>query len=424
MKSIYLMKLSKGKNRMRKVKYLILGGGPTGLTIANLFLQAGETSFLLLEKEDEVGGLCRSQMVDGSELDIGGGHFLDVKREKVNEFLFQFMPEREWNLFGRNSKICLDDRNVVDHPLEANIWQMSVEKQIEYLQPIAKSGANLGKEMPSKFVDWITWKLGEVIAKEYMLPYNQKMFGDNLNELGTYWLEKLPNVSFEDTLRSCLMKKSYGTQPGHASFYYPKEFGYGELWRRMGKEIGNHLEVNTIVTELNVLDKVVKTNKGEQIEAEVVISTVPWTSFEKIEGISTKLTSKIKQLKHSSIQVEYYEEEMDTDAHWIYYPDLELPHHRILVRHNFCTNSKGYWTETRAERVKESNSLFSYTNEYAYPLNTLEKPTIMGELLAYMREHEIYGVGRWGEHEHYNSDVTVGRAIEFFEEIVKVEGDE
>lgn len=27
-----------------------------------------------------------------------------------------------------------------------------------------------------------------------MLPYNKKMFGDELNELGTYWLEKLPNV--------------------------------------------------------------------------------------------------------------------------------------------------------------------------------------------------------------------------------------
>lgn len=76
--------------------------------------------------------------------------------------------------------------------------------------------------MPDKFVDWIRWKLGDKIADNYMLPYNRKMFADDLNDLGTYWLDKLPDVSFEETLRSCLMKRAYGMQPGHAQFYYPK----------------------------------------------------------------------------------------------------------------------------------------------------------------------------------------------------------
>ncbi|MFR6162365.1 MAG: NAD(P)-binding protein [Mediterraneibacter gnavus] len=79
-----------------KMKYLILGAGPSGLTLANRLKQMGETSFFVLEKEKEAGGLCRSTQVDGSPFDIGGGHFLDVRRPKVNEFLFQFMPEEEW----------------------------------------------------------------------------------------------------------------------------------------------------------------------------------------------------------------------------------------------------------------------------------------------------------------------------------------
>ena len=41
------------------------------------------------------------------------------------------------------------------------------------------------------------------------------MFGNDLNLLGTYWLEKLPNVSFEETLLSCLEKRAYGKDPGH-----------------------------------------------------------------------------------------------------------------------------------------------------------------------------------------------------------------
>lgn len=78
---------------MEKYKYLILGAGPAGLTFANLLLQNGEESFLVIEKENEAGGLCRSHEVDGAPLDIGGGHFLDVRRPDVNEFLFRFMSE-------------------------------------------------------------------------------------------------------------------------------------------------------------------------------------------------------------------------------------------------------------------------------------------------------------------------------------------
>ncbi|MBQ7166222.1 MAG: NAD(P)-binding protein, partial [Treponema sp.] len=64
-------------------KYLILGAGPAGLALANSLLDRGETDFLVVEKEAEAGGLCRSRQVDGSPLDIGGGHFLDVRRPAV-----------------------------------------------------------------------------------------------------------------------------------------------------------------------------------------------------------------------------------------------------------------------------------------------------------------------------------------------------
>ena len=64
---------------MISVKYLILGAGPSGLTLANALYQKGERSILLLEKENEAGGLCRSKDVDGWALDIGGGRPLGVE---------------------------------------------------------------------------------------------------------------------------------------------------------------------------------------------------------------------------------------------------------------------------------------------------------------------------------------------------------
>ena len=400
-----------------KMKYLILGAGPSGLTLANRLKQMGETSFFVLEKEKEAGGLCRSTQVDGSPFDIGGGHFLDVRRPKVNEFLFQFMPEEEWEKFDRDSRIAVNG-DVISHPIEANIWQMKLENQVEYLKSIAVAGCNLKEEMPQEFVSWIYWKLGDKIAENYMIPYNQKMFGEDLNQLGTYWLEKLPNVSFEETLLSCLTKKAYGEQPGHAQFFYPKKYGYGELWLRMAEEIKGQIKYDASVHAIDFDTNTVTTKEGETYSADVIISTIPWMEFAKITGMPQELKEKIGHLKYSSVQTAYFPDNLDTEAQWVYYPDPELSYHRILVRHNFCNGSKGYWTECNSTRVDETTeSTFQYMNQYTYPLNTIGKPEIMKELLEWAKTRRVYGLGRWGEHQHYNSDLVVELALKMAEEL-------
>ena len=397
---------------MEKVKYLILGAGPAGLTFANMLKQRGEESFLVLEKEAEAGGLCRSVMVDGSPFDIGGGHFLDVRRPKVNDFLFRFMPKEEWKLFERDSRIVIGTQEI-GHPLEANIWQLDLESQVGVLSSIAKAGCNSGVPMPEKFRNWIIWKLGDRIAEMYMLPYNRKMFADELDELGTYWLEKLPNVSFEDTLRSCLTHKPYGQQPGHASFYYPEKYGYGELWLRMADAIAPKVLYDVKVTELDCDRRRISTEDGRCFEAETIITTIPWNCFENLSGMPEDIQASIRQLKTSAIETRYVPEQLDTRAQWLYIPDEEKPYHRILVRHNFCQGSRGYWLETRKERVPlfKGKAEYCYMNEYAYPLNTIGKPEIMKRLLIFCADKGIYGLGRWGEHCHYNSDLVVELAM-------------
>lgn len=409
---------------MQKVKYLILGAGPAGLTFASMLKRKGEDSFLVLEKEAEAGGLCRSAMVDGSPFDIGGGHFLDVKRPEVNDFLFSFMPRKEWALFERDSRIAMKGKTV-GHPLEANIWQFDLEEQVAYLSSIARAGCNSGKEMPESFVEWIRWKLGDKIAEDYMLPYNRKMYAEDLNELGTYWLEKLPDVSFEETLRSCLTHRPYGKEPGHASFYYPKHFGYGEVWLRMAKELAPCVLYHTDVNVLDCEKKQVRTVAGEVFGADVIVTTIPWAEYREIRGMPEELVSSIQLLRHNAIETRYCPENLDTQAQWIYVPDEEIPFHRILVRHNFCLGSRGYWTETRKERKLQGaealenicmagsaeGDSFRFLNAYAYPLNTIGKPEIMKKLLTCCSAKGIYGLGRWGEHSHHNSDVVAEHAM-------------
>jgi len=390
---------------IKKYKYLILGAGASGLSIANRLLQQGETSFLILEKEAEAGGLCRSAEVDGSSLDFGGGHFLDVKKKNVLDFIFKFMPEDEWNKHDRISKININNYEI-DYPFESNIWQMPIDDQVEYLLSISQTGSNSNEVMPEKFVDWIYWKLGNKIAENYMIPYNKKIFSSNLDILGTYWLYKLPNVSFKDTLMSCLYKKQCGTLPAHGQFLYPKKHGYGEVWKRMAENLKDKIIINTEIKSVDFNTLVV----NERYKADKIINTIPWIELVNSNGIPENIKDEIYKLKYSSITTSYFSGNVNTDSHWTYFPNETLDYHRILYRHNFCSNSKGYWTEANSSRSVNKGE-WSYNNEYAYPLNTIEKPEAISKILEWCKSKSVYGLGRWGEWEHMNSDVAVEKGI-------------
>jgi len=398
---------------MEKYKYLILGGGPSGLTIAHALLDAGCTldDIVVIEKQVIAGGLCRSEMVDGAPLDIGGGHFLDVKRKDVLDFMFRFMARDEWDLYDRVSKIRIRGMEI-DHPLEANLWQFPSEVQAGYLESIAQAGCVRGEMMPESFAAWIKWKLGDRIAQEYMLPYNRKIWSMDPDELGTYWLYKLPNVSFRETLLSCLEGKPMGALPAHGTFLYPKKFGYGEVWRRMGEALGDSLVTNCPVEDIDLATRTV----NGRWQAETIISTIPWTLWSGYCDLPQDILKAISSLKNAPIDIDYQPETVDSPAHWIYEPDESIAHHRLLLRSNFATGARGYWTEANAGRSSQTDGI-RFHNEFSYPINTIGKPEAVQEILAWGRSNGIVGLGRWGRWEHMNSDVAVAEALQMASEL-------
>ena len=42
----------------------------------------------------------------------------------------------------------------------------------------------------------------------------------------------------------------------------------------------------------------------------------------------------------------------------------------------------------------------------------------MAELLDWAQEHRVFGLGRWGEHQHYNSDLTVKLALDLADKLI------
>lgn len=402
---------------------LILGAGPAGLTLGTRLKEKGINSFKILEKEKEAGGLGRSVEVDGLPFDIGGPHYLDDRDQNVMDYFFRFLPKGEWTEFDRNSKLLMPDGQLIGSPIESYIWQLKKEDQVDYLESISVAGSNTGEPMPERFVDWVYWKLGKKIAENYMLPYNSKLYGDNLDEMGTYWLYKLPNVSFRETIMSCLDRQFYGQQPCQTRFYYPLKYGSGEVWRRMAQDIDGHIEYNITVDSMDMDTKTVITTNGERYTADVIITTIPWASFKRISGMPAELFKKISLLKSTSLEVRYVNEEMDTDAQWIYCAGLRLPFHRTTIRRNVNPAAHGMVIETRKERLgmymnDSYESLYSYMNEYAYPVNTVGKPAVMKELMEYAQGKNVIAIGRWGEHQHHNADTVVELVLKFADEFV------
>jgi protoporphyrinogen oxidase len=386
---------------MRHVRFCILGAGPSGLAFATALARAGCDSFVVLEKEPEAGGLCRSAMVDGAPLDVGGGHFLDLRRRPVLDHLFRYLPEEEWQAFDRVAKIRL--RGVeVDHPLEGNLWQLPLAAQVDFLESIAQAGCVRGAAEPNVFEDWVPWKLGERIAEEYMLPYNRKIWSMPLSSLGNGWLHKLPAVSFRETLQSCLERSAGGNLPAHGRFLYPRKTGYGEVWRRMGASLGDRLVCGYSLQSIDIARRTI----DGAIQADTIVSTIPWPIWCTVAVLPEPIRAAIDGLEHTSIVVDYQPENLPSPAHWIYEPDESLPHHRQLLRHNFVAGSRGHWTETNARRARPVSSP-RFVNDYAYPVATAKRDKAIATLLAWSRANGIVGLGRWGTWEHINSDVAV-----------------
>ena len=84
-------------------EYIVIGAGITGLTLCKKFREAGISDVLVLEADNRVGGLCKTEEIEGHQLDIGGGHFFHTKHPEIFEYVFSHLPKSEFHYYERVS---------------------------------------------------------------------------------------------------------------------------------------------------------------------------------------------------------------------------------------------------------------------------------------------------------------------------------
>lgn len=394
-----------------KVKYAIIGAGITGCTVARLLQLQGENDFVLLEAASEAGGLCRAKNINGHVLDIGGGHFLCSRYPEVYEFIFSHLPKSEFNLFDRVSKIAIENE-IIDYPIEFNLWQLSPEKGRAYLDSSLKAGEVTGGMQPSSFVEWIRWKLGERIAEYYMIPYNRKLWGVDPERMDIDWLSKIPRVDTEAILASWNQRHSDRSRmPSHDTFYYPREGGFQSIFDAISNKVQSQIWLDRPVRSLEYTGN---WRINGDVDAEIVINTAPWPRIYEANGSPAELKQHIQNIEISSLVVSLHERSYSHDWHWIYRPEETLPYHREFYIHNFAPHSRidSVYRETNLKRwTPGGGEIAFFQNDAAYPIPVRGHAGAALAIHDYYSRKNLFGVGRWGQHSYFNSDVCIREAM-------------
>jgi protoporphyrinogen oxidase len=400
---------------------VIVGAGITGITVARLLQQRGFDDLVILEKESEPGGLCRSKLINGHVLDIGGGHFLCSRYPEVYQFIFAHLPESEFNCFTRVSKLVLGG-DVIDYPLEYNIWQLPKERQIEYLISCIRTGEQAGSRQPKNFREWIEWKLGHRIANDYMLPYNRKIWGVEPDELDVDWLEKIPPFDLHRIVETCLAREpDLDKMPSHQSFYYPKQGGFQTIFDAIHARVQEKVRLSMPLRSL----RRDRTNwiVNDEYSTPTIVNTIPWPVFHhKVSRPPAGLTRDLQRLKTSALVVSLHEAPYRHDWHWCYVPDPELAHHREFFIQNYAPHSapNGLYRETNRLRWQSArDAIYVHDNQDAYPIPLRGHTAAADKVRNRYAESSVLGVGRWGQHRYFNSDVCIREAMKLVERFIE-----
>lgn len=403
--------------------YLIIGGGITGVATGRRLQQLGKENFIILEGYSQAGGLCRTVEVDGHVLDIGGGHVLHSRFPEVLDWIFEHIPKSEFNTF--QTKVLIDlEGHPIEFPIELNLWQLPVDLQVEYLHSyLTASGQNIQYE---NFESWIRNYLGDKIAENYMIPYNNKLWCMDISKLNTDWLIKIPDTNIKLVLKSIIERNSNFTEQvvSHRSFYYPKRGGFQTVFDAILEKIKNKVVLNTDVSKLEYINEEGIWLIDGKFKARKVINTAPWTRLEiKLNGFDFE--SEFENLEHLSDVISLWQREpYSHDAHWMYIPSENVEQHREFYIHNYAPHSKpgGVMTDINRVRWLKNNKqwkagvpLYENENIFAYPVPTKNYKDSMIRILNYSRDYNLFGIGRWGQWQYFNTDQCIKQVLEFLE---------
>jgi protoporphyrinogen oxidase len=262
---------------------VILGGGPAGLTAGYLLAKKG-LPVVILEAENQVGGIAKTAVRDGYRFDLGGHRFF-TKVTEVDELWHEIMRE-EFLERPRMSRIYWRDRKgrakFLDYPLRGpdvmkKLGPIDLTKALmSYLWAAVKPK---GKEVT--YEEWVANRFGRWLFNQFFKSYTEKVWGVPTSEIRADWAaQRIKNLSFFRAAWSAFFGNRDNKVTSLISkFNYPR-YGPGQMWETMTDDIqklGGQVLLEHKVTQLDFDgDRCVRVHVGDKVfEPSAVISSLP-----------------------------------------------------------------------------------------------------------------------------------------------------
>jgi protoporphyrinogen oxidase len=314
---------------------VILGGGLTGLSAAFHLEQCGFFDYTLYEKDATVGGLCRSLIVDGFTFDYTG-HLLHISDQYFHQFIHEHVGFEHFETIMRRSFIYSHDR-YTRYPYQMNLNGLPTETVVECIAGYVNRQRT---KNPKRFTDWVESSFGCGFAKNFFIPYQEKIFDYAAHKLTASWTGRfVPQTSLEALLRGAL-EDQFDNEIGYnARFFYPQRGGIAFWINAFARKIKTPIFCGKKAIRINLAQRRIDFSDGSSTHYKRLISTLP---LDHLIGMlqepahSTLYRAQNKLLCNSVINFNLGVARPDlSEKHWIYFPEKQFPFYRIGFPHNF-----------------------------------------------------------------------------------------
>lgn len=418
----------------QSVKYLIIGAGITGLSFANQV----KKDYLIIEKENEVGGYCRT-IKKGDYIWDFAGHFFHFKTEEMKKYFIDYIKKENLIKQKKNTKIYYKGK-LIDYPFQTNIHELKKEEFIDCLYDLYNKEE---KENYDNFLDMLYGKFGKSIVKKFLKPYNEKLYACDLENLDKDAMGRFfPYANIKEIINN--MKESNNNSYNN-NFLYPKEGAQSFIDAIYEKLDKRNIMLNTEIQEINGNEKYVITNKKQKIKFEYLINTIPLNNFLKL--FNNESYKKLeKEFSYNQVLVFNlgFENKSPYKEHWIYVPDKNINFYRIGFYDNILSSDKlsmyieiGFGKndkidiEDQLEKTLENLNKMGITKEnklveYSYIVMNPAYVHINNEhnnkiknLMIELNKNNVYSIGRYGAWTYCSMEDCMLESIELSNNILK-----